>query len=64
MVQESGEITIREVYYDDDGKISWTECEISPSGENLKDFLEDMKLYIKAIKKPILKVRGDKLIEE
>ena len=52
---------ICEVYYTKGKPTMWTD-EVSPSGETLKELKEDFKLYRQAFKRPILEVKGKKLI--
>lgn len=53
---EHGQYMIHEVYYDKDGNIeTWTENSTSPCGdESLADLKEDIKIYVKALEKPVL----------
>jgi hypothetical protein len=48
---------IHEVYYDDVGIIEgWTESAVGPFGETPSELREDIKYFIKAFQKPILKL--------
>lgn len=47
---------IHEVYYDDNGEIEgWTESAMEPFGETPSELREDIRYFIKAFQKPILK---------
>jgi hypothetical protein len=47
---------IHEVYYTDDGIIeSWTESAVEPMGETVDELREDIRFFIKAFQKPVLK---------
>lgn len=47
---------IHEVYYTDDGTIeSWTESAVEPMGETVDELREDIRFFIKAFQKPVLK---------
>lgn len=62
VVKDTTGYSIREVYYDHAGVPEmWTENEVSPSGETLEEFEEDMDHYINAQQQPVLYVHGDKL---
>jgi len=46
---------VYEVFYDEKGKIEgWTEEMICPTGETLKELIDDFKLYKQAFSRPIL----------
>ena len=53
---EYGQFVIHEVYYDIDGNIDgWTANPTKPCGdESLDDLKEDIKIYVKALEKPVL----------
>ena len=54
--QDSHTYQIHEVYYDDNGKIEgWTESATEPFGETPSELREDIRYFIKAFQKPILK---------
>ncbi|MGQ4893488.1 MAG: hypothetical protein ACP6IQ_02560 [Candidatus Njordarchaeia archaeon] len=56
---------IREVYYDNKGKIeAWTAEPMSPFGDGFNDLKGDMRLMFEAFKKPVLRVVDDKIIGE
>jgi len=47
---------IHEVYYSDDGIIeSWTESAVEPMGETADELREDIRFFMKAFRKPVLK---------
>lgn len=47
---------IHEVYYSDDGIIeSWSESAVEPMGETVDELREDIRFFIKAFQKPVLK---------
>lgn len=45
---------IHEVFYDEDGSISWTEEPVTPFGETLKELKQDIKWFLKACDNPVL----------
>jgi hypothetical protein len=50
-------VTIREVYYDDDGNItmcSASDCGISPKGDSVEELREDINKMWKSLVKPVL----------
>lgn len=50
---------IHEVYYNDKGEITAiSEDPIAPSGESLKELKSDLKYYLQAMNRPILKKEG------
>ena len=54
--KDSHTYQIHEVYYDDNDKIEgWTESAMEPFGETPSELREDIKHFIKAFQKPILK---------
>lgn len=49
------QFAIHEVYYNDDGEITmFSSAPIFICGDSLKTLSKDLKLYIKAFKKPVL----------
>lgn len=57
---------IREVYYDEDGKIqSWTEEPVGPTGNDEKDLLGSMILMMNAFREPVLEIdRNDEIVRK
>lgn len=54
---------IHEVYYDVDGNIiAWTENPVNLYIETVSDIKSLMKRFKKAVKKPILRIDGEELI--
>lgn len=45
---------IHEVFYEDDGKLSWTENEVYPCGETLEELEECLERMRLALAKPVL----------
>ena len=54
--------TIHEVY-DDLGKISWTETEVSPCGESLEELRGDLEMMLAGTKKPVLDINTGKPVK-
>lgn len=56
LIDEHGQFMIHEVYYDEAGVIEgWTSDPTSPCGdESLEDLKEDIKIFSKALDKPVL----------
>lgn len=56
-----GEImyAIRELYTDTDGSLSWTDATMSPYGETLAEFVNDLALMADASTHPILDLTVD-----
>lgn len=61
IIKDEQGYTIHEVYYTKGKPTMWTD-EVVPHGETLKELKEDFKLYRQAFKRPILEVRGKKLV--
>jgi hypothetical protein len=62
---ETGEFSIREVYYDEEGEIAWWSDEaIVPSGDDFWSFAEDFDAMAHAFERPVLVLIGDELIED
>ena len=51
---DTGFLTVREVYYDEKGNPNGMTSEVSPGGETLREFKSCMKLYKQALKRPVL----------
>ena len=46
---------IYEVYFDEHGGIDgWTECQVSPRGDTIKELEDDLQRFLGALDKPIL----------
>jgi hypothetical protein len=62
---ESGEVwfAIHEVFYRDNKPVMWTEDGIRLVGESPEDLVETINRIQESLKKPILKIVGDKLEE-
>jgi hypothetical protein len=52
--KENGELTIREVYCDDDKAHSYTVKPVRPSGETEEELRKDLSLMLLALDKPVL----------
>jgi len=62
---DEGEYTIREVYYDDDGEISWWGDEgVELIAEDFWDLAADFDLMAEAFEQPVLVLIGDELVED
>ena len=62
---ENGELSIREIYYDADGEITWWSDEaVVPSGEDFWSFADDFDAMAEAFEKPVLVLIGDELVED
>jgi len=47
--------SIREVYYDEDGKVDgWTVDDIAPGGETVKELRAELKRMLACLNKPVL----------
>lgn len=56
---------IYEIYYKDDGIIeNWTESAVGPMGETVDELREDIRFFMKAFQKPVLKeeIKNGKLV--
>lgn len=52
---------VHEVYYNEDGSVrGWTDREVSPHGEDAKEFRGSLMLYQAAMKRPVLVIRDGK----
>jgi hypothetical protein len=48
---------IREVYYDDEGKVKgWTEEPVAPHGESVRDLLDDLAIMGRVATRPIFDI--------
>ena len=62
---DEGEYTIREVYYDDEGEISWWSDEaVELISEDFWDLAADFDLIAEAFDKPVLVLIGEELVED
>lgn len=62
---DEGEYTIREVYYDDEGEISWWSDEgIAIIAEDFWDLANDFDMMAEAFLSPVLVLVGDELVED
>jgi hypothetical protein len=52
--------TIHEVFYGEDGSLSWTEDEIAPAGESVDELRETLQRMIAALEKPVLDYDAEK----
>jgi hypothetical protein len=60
-----GEYTIREVYYDDLGEITWWSDEaVSPSSDDFWDLAAEFDLMAEAFERPVLVLIDDELVED
>ena len=65
IVEEDGCYSIREVSYDENGDIeSYGKDESYPIGVTPDDLAEDLNEMMEAMKKPVLRIRDDELIED
>jgi hypothetical protein len=56
--------SIHEVYYHENGELSWSVNSIKPQGESPEELRADLELMLKALDKPVMSVRGGRLEEE
>jgi hypothetical protein len=62
--QEHQSFTIREVYYDDDGKItSWTAEPCYPAGDTWMECADDHAVMGRAVGQPVVDVSSGKAVE-
>lgn len=45
---------IREVHYEGDAVVAWSERDVSPGGESIDELRRDMDLFLLALTKPVL----------
>ena len=65
IVEEDGCYSIREASYDENGNIeSYGKDESYPIGVTPDDLAEDLNEMMEAMKKPVLRIRDDELIED
>lgn len=54
------EFTVREAYYDDDGKVNaWSADPMSPHGETMEELSADLALMAKAFLEPVVEITPD-----
>lgn len=62
---DEGEYTIREVYYDEEGEISWYGDDPAQLlSDNFWELADDFDLMAEAFEKPVLVLVGDELVED
>ena len=62
---DEGEYTIREVYYDDEGEISWWSDEgVELISDDFWDLAATFDMVAEAFEQPVLVLVGDELVED
>lgn len=49
--------TIHEVYYDEDGSMSWTINEVAPFGDTVEGLQENLRWMLEACQQPVLDIK-------
>lgn len=63
VVEEDSFLSIHEVYYTDAGEIDgWTDA-THAGGESVKELRRELEMMLRALDKPVLRVKDDKLVE-
>ena len=62
---DEGEYSIREVYYNEDGEVTWYSDEaVELSGEDFWEFADEFDAIAEAFEQPVLVQVGDELVED